>query len=248
MKKNSIIYALAALVGISGILYCADQLPDKPDSVVLSEGAARIAPIESTDAAPVITQVPVILPILVPFNQDLYTLCCKKKQSYWWNGIWKLANMTNNMAIMMNIVSVIKLSVTKNSFKALTWYWKLWTGGWIAYQSISIVFLMLSTLHASKTFSIDFNEADKWTDREIEPLLIRQEIWHKEIRACFGNPIVEGSVPAVGKYYILGEKKSGAGKVIFDPFDLNQVKILLGIHERITENLQCKKITIVPLT
>jgi hypothetical protein len=87
-----------------------------------------------------------------------------------------------------------------------------------------------------------------WENREFLDPILKQHIWHREIYARLGRPIIEGTVPIVGKYYFIIEKKFGAGKVMFDPFDERQVRILLGIEDGISDNLQSSKVTIVPLT
>ena len=260
MKKNYIKYVLAAAIGISGIVSCTDQLPNNTDPVVSSEVVDASGEITPTDAIQVPT-IPASPVILVPFSQNLYQLCCEKKQSqYKWAFFISLASVaiftvatcavTGPTVLSYMPVKTVALNFCKK-FMNQAWYGKIWTVLTTPVTtSFVIAQILLSTYNLTASaknlvYGQDFNNMILWEDRELIGLLKeKQDIWHKEIYARLGNPIIEGTVPSVKPYYIVGEKKFGAGKMIFDPFDSNQVKILLGIHDTITEDLRCSKITI----
>jgi hypothetical protein len=72
----------------------------------------------------------------------------------------------------------------------------------------------------------------------------QEKLWHAIIYEKFGNPTVEGSTETEGCCELVFLKKYGAGRVHFDPRNIEQVEVLLGIHATKSEDLRCDHICI----
>jgi hypothetical protein len=110
-------------------------------------------------------------------------------------------------------------------------------------------FVTQGTLYAQQLYNNSSTTTQKpiWENLVFAPRIEQQKVWHEEIYRLFGSPVVEGSVPIVGKYILVFKLKYGAGQVTFDPFDTTQIRILLGINGSIHDDLRCESMQIIPI-
>lgn len=248
----------------------AAETADQAVSTALSAAAVEAAIVDTpvsatTTAIQAVDRIAVVEKILVPFDQKLYKEFCQGRRSaYGWGLLPKLITLVVGAATIGSQVGAIAtnpqafftLAPFKKSiadYLAYAWYWKIgavftqvipsvvWKTiqAGICYQVIS------STVNAAQTMGSDWDQWNLWEEHENLEIVKQSNLWHKEVLTCFGNPEIIGTTPVTGKYLLKCYKRYGAGYVIFDPFDAQQVKILLGVHDNITEDLRCYKIEVI---
>jgi hypothetical protein len=122
---------------------------------------------------------------------------------------------------------------------------------WKGFQAFSFSSLVSNSANNLITLSTDMENIDLWEERELLPDTQKQALWHEQIYALFGSPEIIGTTPVTGKYKLRGYKNYSIGQAIFgpfefDPFDLEQVKTLLGLGTT-RQDLRCSKIEIIVL-
>lgn len=264
MKKQLINITMTCLIALSAGIRSSEISPkNKVSNAEVVAASVNVAEITPVTVTPVDTNKKT--PLLVPFDQGLYKVFCIGRQSTYKSSVmYKLATfafgafvigsqLSSAVTNRQNFFNLDPFKKSLNDYLALTWGWKVAAifykvipAGFLgAFQVASCAMLVSSTLNAMKTTHSDFNNLILWEDREKLRVLEQQILWHQEVFAQFGKPEVIGTIPLSGKYILKGTKKYGAGQVIFDPFNSEQVKILLDAHGSITEDLRCSKIEII---
>ncbi len=256
MKKQFFSITMTALIALSAGVRGSEI---GPENQVATADLAVAAPITVSVIAPVAVAAVDTnkkAPLLVPFDQGLYKLLCQSRQSV------SKASSYGNIVTMTLGATMLAIGMytlyDMGPEKVMTISQGLWTKfykaklldklydlAFVYSAKVSPVLMIGSALYATKSFGKNIKSLILWEDREDLRVLEQRDLWHQEIFAQFGKPEVVGTLPLSGKYILKGTKKYGAGQVIFDPFDSAQVKILLGAHGSITEDLRCSKIEII---
>jgi hypothetical protein len=126
-------------------------------------------------------------------------------------------------------------------------FWTLCKGAGLIWTAGMLYFCA----HACKTHiqelsAKDFEqEQQEWREKKLLPRTEQELLWHTLVYEKFGKPTVSGDM--AGRYNIVFQKTYGAGRVSFDPQNIEQVEILLGIHAKKHDDLRCDHIDIVPI-
>lgn len=268
MKKQFFTIAMTGLIGIFGVTQGQEQLPVKPvdsaEIAVETQSQAALpatqvneSPSSAVSAANQAAENNKAAQILVPFDQGLYKEFCDTKKALYkrvFEGNVKYVALGTVMLVigLLNVQSMGPAAVSSTISGAWQAFYnsslltKLWNIAFTYPQQFSQVFFMCGALYQIKLLGKNFGNLTVWEERDDIVLAKQQQaLWHKDILTRFDNPEIVGITPLTGKYLLKCHKKYGAGYVIFDPFDAQQVKILLGVHPSITEDLRCSKIEVI---
>lgn len=257
MKKQLISLICAGLIGISGVSRGTENGPKEAQDEALKADSAA-APINTATVQPK----PDLAPILVPFNHPLFALFCEtKKDQYWWGIGGKIALIVMGSAFIGSNLNTMldgtyqlwqqghlfkgilsKCSDYEAAFWKLPWYSKISNIFWTSWQSVSIALILHSTTSAIGSIGDDFDAYSTWKERDAIERLTQQKIWHEEIFNKLGRPIVNGTIPLVGKYWFKCIKANAVMHETFDfdPFNLEHVKqILFG-----NTDMRCSQIVV----
>jgi len=254
MYKQIISIALAGLIGSSTGIYGAEIAPKAPtDNVQVAETTTAVTDVPVAPVVTITIADDKKVPMLINFDQKLYKNCCEGHQSFFGNQCWNKLQSMVPVAFMVGIgilglreIGFQNIPSVLSTAWSLFWQASLYKKACNLWQYCQTGSILVAGLFATKTFNKNFENWALWNDRENFMWEDQRKIWHEQIYALFGRPEVVGTFPVTGKYLLKGYKKYGAGQVIFDPFDLEQVKILLGIG-RIEEDLRCSKIEFIIL-
>ncbi len=260
MSKRYIKSILAALIAVAPIVYGAENnLPEQSAQVQIADTQVVAQTTSVVDQKTVMVTAPDAQkapPMLIGFDLNLYKEYCQAR----YDACDKVYKEKMNVVLyglvfaglgILTIKNIGFLNVPSYISTALTTFWKhsLIEKGFDLQRIYQLVQMGLFTVvgfHTATTLGKSSDDCETWEKRAFLPVQEKHALWQQQIYALFGTPEVIGSMPITGKYIIKGYKKYGAGIVIFDPFDQEQVKILLGMG-RIREDLRCSKIEIIPV-
>jgi hypothetical protein len=101
-------------------------------------------------------------------------------------------------------------------------------------------------LNAHALFSRNFTqEQDEWENKKLLPVDQQVALWNTIVYEKFGKPEeIVGTIPAHGNYQLKLNKKYGVGQVTINPFDYEQIEIILGIHSSKRDDVRCSTLII----
>jgi hypothetical protein len=264
MYKQLYSITLAGLIGVSAIAHGGEVTPKMPvEEVKVAEIAPVVADVAVAPIVAIATADSKKVPMLVNFNQQLYHLFCKKqKNQCWWSWVINGNNAVKAAMLVAGGILLLKASGPVGCLKMVPNFFKnFYNAPWID-KIGNILFqypayvgqaaLIVGWFSSVEIFAQDFDRYFVWQER-LDDFLIEEKrnTWHELIYELFGNPEVVGTIPVTGKYKLRGYKNYNIGQAIFgpfefDPFDLEQVKTLLGLGAA-RQDLRCSKIEIIVL-
>jgi hypothetical protein len=268
MYKQLYTITLAGLIGVSAIAHGAEITPKAPVETVKAAEASTFAKATADTAEPAKKE------FLVPFNQNLYKQYCQAHQGRYESSRDSKFIMLAVASVIIGLQTYAMItypySATFGTAKTVVAnWWKIsaynklvelastdtvWTSlgiAWKAFNIYTFTGFVKNSVHNLTTLSTDMENVNLWEERELLPDTQKQALWHEQIYALFGSPEIVGVVPVTGKYKLRGYKNYSLGQAIFgpfefDPFDLEQVKTLLGLGTT-RQDLRCSKIEIIVL-
>jgi hypothetical protein len=209
------------------------------------------------------------IPFLIPFNKALFDVyCCKQvkfygaKRSYW--PVW-FAGFIIAMSSYALYDGFSKTREVFGNFKETitTSHGIKWAFGSCGYGGYCLFCLknmmnITGTItegahfaceHVQRLFKRDYDALQNtWEAYMIAPMAEQEKQWHTIVYEKFGKPVVLSlaNTHVAIPVNLVFRKENGAGCVSFDPYDKEQVEILLGMHEKKHDDLRCKELSIMP--
>lgn len=200
------------------------------------------------------------IPVLIPFNQVLFNQYCVSKAQKYERASEDLTFMWGFglIAVVAGIYTISQIG-DKISTEWTGWQKSngigssLWNGGKIfavTAWSANSVFGWVGSIKnfctnteklGSNTYEDQYKEWHRVLCTTVDE---QQRKWHEIIYELFGKPTVKGIVQE-DKPYMLHFNKNGLGMIVFDPYDLESVKVLLGLHATKKDTCLCEEIIIV---
>jgi hypothetical protein len=272
MKKR-LLYSVFIGLLLNGALVSANDENEQNNPIMtvlepVPDVVAPLLPLAHTYAHVVTTA-----PFLVPFNKILFDEYCThmakfyaNKQSPWPYVIPVISVFAGPFALYEGYNLTTKaldgLQKTMYEFSGVqSGASAALRGGYCMWRIHSMVTLALATgagalflyqsIKASSKNNPSYNALElSWQKCMFAPTQEQEKQWHTIIYEKFGKPIViDKSVTGEQARTLLAfQKKNGIHyDVHFNPNDREQVQILLGVHPKVHDDLQCDQIEIISI-
>jgi|GEM_PF-4542844 len=232
----------ACIIALSSCIYPSNG-SDKPmipvtEAVAIEVSVAdKVAEIESETARAVEA------PIIVPFDQRLYTQFCDTKSDYYWrsfshNGFYLMLGSVALATCALQIYHTGGVLPVLNAFWASSLYQKLGS----LWQTVGVGITSLSVFATSNVCATQWDRFILWADRGELEVNLKQRLWHREVYEQLGKPEIIGTIPVTGAYWLKCERVNPMMHETFDldPFNAAHVqRIFLGF-----EDMRCSHITV----
>lgn len=204
---------------------------------------------------------PCVVPKLVPFNQVLFNSYCEYKAQECENTR-RSAFKSRIIGIVLTYVGMSSLFAANDKIGAS---WNacadasglgalVWHGGALTLATGAGLYALGNLINSINMLCVgvqvlsdnDYDEQeDEWNSLICTSRDEQERLWHQIIYEKLGKPIVHGSYQDGVLYTLKFDKKYGVGCVLLDPYNSEDMRILLGIDLSIKDNCMCDELYIV---
>jgi hypothetical protein len=271
--KITLLYTVFIGLLLNGALISANDENEQnsPVTAVLEsvpDAATPILPLAHTYA-----HVATSVPFLVPFNKALFDEYCMHMAKFYANKQSVLPYIIPVISVVAGPFALYEgYNLTTKAFGGLQTTVKefdgigsgasaVMRGGYCAFRIHSMVSLALATGAGALFLYQSIKALSKngpsnnalelsWQERMSAPTQEQEKQWHTLIYERFGKPIVvdKSATGEQARTVLAFQKKNGIQyDVRFNPYDQEQVRILLGVHPKVHDDLQCEQIEIISI-
>jgi hypothetical protein len=267
--KTTLLYTAFIGLLLNGAAIFADNENEQNNPIVtvleaVPDAAAPILPLAHT-----YVHVATSVPFLVPFNKALFDEYCRRNVSFYERkqslliplayflltaaGAYALYEGYN---LTTKTVGELQTAVNDRSILGFLGHgghcgYRFYNMHSIALATGSTAFLLYDGIKGLFKNDPSYSSLElSWQERMSAPTQEQEKQWHTLIYEKFGKPIVvDKSAPGEQARTVLAfQKKNGIQyDVHFNPYDQEQVRILLGVHPKMHDDLQCDQIAIISI-
>lgn len=274
--KKQLLYSVFIGLLVNGVLISANNENEQnsPVMAVLESSVPDAAAFSGVPLAHTYAHVAHSAPFLIPFNKSLFDEYCRQKALFYANkqSVWPYLLSAGIVVFSvyalyegynLTTTSVGSLQTTVQEFAGIGSGADLaWHGGHCMYRFYSMASMALATGSTAFLFydgikglfknDPSYNSLElSWQERMFAPVQEQEKQWHTIIYEKFGKPMVIEKAVTSGEQtrtVLAFQKKNGIHyDVRFNPYDQEQVRILLGIHPKIHDDLRCDQIEIISI-
>jgi len=200
-------------------------------------------------------------PQLLPFNQTLFNDYCCYKATESGRAGEQLFYISMLMAAV-TVVGVWSIPYAKDQSVRLWGTFlgssgigsSLWQGSSLTYSlymGLNSLLMIPSNAKATYTnakmwYNGDYDaKRDHWNYLVCAPYDQQVKLWHEIVYEKLGRPVVHGAIQEGISYKLKFSKKQGIGVIFLDPYDIENISVLLGIHADKRDSCVCSDIYIV---
>ena len=271
--KKQLLYTVFIGLLLNGALISANDENEQNNPIMTVLDSVPDAAIPILPLAHTYAHVATAVPFLVPFNKALFDEYCMHMAKFYANKQSVLPYIIPVISVVAGPFALYEgYNLTTKAFDGLQKTINAFSGvqsgagaivysGYCAYRIHSMVSMALATgagaffLYQSiKALSKNgpSNNALElsWQERMFAPTQEQEKQWHTLIYERFGKPIVvdKSATGEQARTVLAFQKKNGIHyEVRFNPYDQEQVRILLGVHPKVHDDLQCDQIEILSI-